>query len=46
LQKKNAIEAMRFYLETLAERKIPFPEDIEPNFLKSKIAVKMDYCPA
>lgn len=44
--KKNAREAIELYLETLAERKIAFPEDIDPNFLKSKVTVEIDYCPA
>jgi predicted RNase H-like HicB family nuclease len=42
--KKNAHEAIELYLETLAERKIVFPEDIEPNFLKSKVSVEMNCC--
>lgn len=44
--KKNAREAMELYLKTLAKRKIAFPEDVEPNFLKSKISVEMNRCPA
>lgn len=44
--KKNAGEAMQLYLETLAEREIPFPEDVDPNFLKGKITVEMNCCPA
>jgi|ADurb_Leu_01_Slu_FD_contig_51_1727783_length_541_multi_6_in_0_out_0_2 predicted RNase H-like HicB family nuclease len=44
--KKNAREAIELYLETLTERKMAFPEDVEPNFLKSKVSVEVNYCPA
>jgi predicted RNase H-like HicB family nuclease len=38
--KKYAKEAIELYLETLAERGFSFPEDVEPNFFKSKVEVK------
>ncbi|UMX47726.1 MAG: type II toxin-antitoxin system HicB family antitoxin [Candidatus Nealsonbacteria bacterium DGGOD1a] len=44
--KKNVREAIELYLETLADRKIAFPEDVDPNFLKSKVSVEINYCPA
>lgn len=44
--KKNVREAIELYLETLADRKIAFPEDVAPNFLKSKVSVEINYCPA
>lgn len=44
--KKHAKEAIELYLETLKERGLSFPEDIEPNFLKSKIAVSLEFKPA
>jgi predicted RNase H-like HicB family nuclease len=44
--KKNAREAIELYLETLADRKIAFPEDVDPNYLKSKVSVEINYCPA
>ncbi|MBI2426686.1 MAG: type II toxin-antitoxin system HicB family antitoxin [Candidatus Kerfeldbacteria bacterium] len=44
--KKNAREAIELTLETLAERKLPFPEDIEPNFFKGKISIDLDRIPA
>jgi antitoxin HicB len=39
--KKNAREAMELYLATLQDRGLPFPEDIEPNYFKRKIAVSI-----
>ena len=39
--KINAKEAIELYLETFAERKIAFPDDIEPNFFKSKITIEI-----
>ena len=39
--KKHAAEAIQLYLETLAERGLAFPDDVEPNFFKEKIAVSL-----
>jgi antitoxin HicB len=39
--KKHAAEAIQLYLETLEEDGLPFPEDVEPNFFKQKIAVSL-----
>ncbi len=39
--KKHAHEAIKLYLETLEDRGLSIPEDIEPNFFKSKIEVIM-----
>lgn len=43
---KNAKDAIELYLETLKERGLSFPEDIEPNFFKSKISVSLEFKPA
>ncbi len=43
--KKNVREAIELYLETLAERKIAFPKDVDPNFFKSKVSIEINYCP-
>lgn len=39
--KKHAREAIELYLETLEERGLSIPEDVEPNFFKSKIEVAL-----
>lgn len=44
--KKNAKEAVELYLETLHERGLSIPDDVEPNFLKSKIQVQPQLEPA
>lgn len=44
--RKNAKEAIELTLETLAERKLPFPEDAEPNFFRGKISIDLDRIPA
>lgn len=44
--KKNVKEAIELYLKTLKERGFSFPEDTEPNFLKSKIIVSLEFKPA
>lgn len=44
--RKNAEEAIILTLETLAERHLAFPEDLEPNFFKSKITVDPKRIPA
>ena len=41
--KLMAKEAIELYVETLAERGIPAPEDDEPNFFKSKISVRLQH---
>ena len=42
---QHAREAIELYLETLEARGLPFPEDIEPNFFKRKIAVSLHHEP-
>ena len=37
--KTSAREAIELYLETLADRNLPVPEDVEPNFFKLRLAV-------
>ena len=37
--KAHAKEAIQLYIDTLIERGFPVPEDVEPNFFKSKIEV-------
>lgn len=44
--KAMAREAIELFLETLADRGIPAPEDAEPNFFKSKVAVHFRPQPA
>lgn len=39
---RNAHEAIELYLETLQERGLPFPEDVEPNFFKRKITIELN----
>ena len=44
--KERIKEAIELYLETFVERNISYPQDQEPNFLKSKVAIKLNKCPA
>lgn len=39
--KKNAIEAIELYLQTLDEQGISYPDDIEPNFIQQKVSISL-----
>lgn len=39
--KENAREAIQLYLETLVERGLAIPEDMEPNFFKLRLGVPL-----
>lgn len=41
--KKNAIEAIELYLQTLAEQGISYPDDSEPNFIRQKVSISLSW---